>query len=102
MAEQEVAALCAEADKLERASKWREAYDMLKPHAGGARDPELLWRIVRAYYRMGKYLTKDKHERDLIAEEGMALSERALQIDPNNFNVQKVLQEKIIAVCVAC
>ena len=86
----DVAAIVKEADRLQTSNKWREAYDYLRPHAAEAVDPEVLWRLLRSYYRIGKYLARDKQERDQVAEDGLQLYERALKRDENHFNVQKV------------
>lgn len=84
--------LTTRVDELERSNRWRESYEMLKPHAADTRDPELMWRVLRANYRVGKYLAKDKQERDVVAQEGLQVSQRALQIAADHFNVQKVYQ----------
>lgn len=86
----EVADIVAEADKLQSSNKWRDAYEYLKPYSDTAEDPELLWRLLRSCYRIGKYLARDKQERDAVAEKGLEIMERALAKDSNHFNIQKV------------
>ena len=82
--------LAAKADELERSNRWREGYELLKPHALTTGDPELMWRALRTYYRVGKYLAKDKQEREEVSQEGLQVSERALQVAADHFNIQKV------------
>lgn len=87
----DVAAVIAEVDRLQLSNKWREAYDYIKPYADAATDPELMWRIIRAYYRVGKHLARDKQEKDEVAKKASEVSERAIKINQNSFDVQKVL-----------
>lgn len=86
----DVAAIKAKADELQRTNKWKEAYEYLEPYADEATDPEVLWRVIRSFYRMGKYLARNNEERDQIARKAQQVSERALQQHENNYNVQKV------------
>lgn len=86
----DITAVTAEADRLQRNSQWREAYEYLKPYTEEARDPELLWRLIRSYYRVGKHLARNKKESEDAAKIGMELSERGLAIDDKNFELLKV------------
>ena len=86
----DVATITAEADKLHSSNQWRECYDYLKGHADGTEDVELLWRLIRAYYFVGKYLAKSTEEAKEIATKGQEISDRALKINENHFNVQRV------------
>ena len=84
------AELVAEADRLNRSGEWREAYEYLKPHCDDSTDPEVLWRLLRAFYRVGKFLAKDKQEKEYIMQKGVEIMESALKLHENDFNVQKV------------
>ena len=86
----DAAAIKAKADELQKTNKWREAYEYLEPYADEATDPEVLWRVSRSFYRMGKFLARNNEERDQIARKAQLISERALQLDEKNYNVQKV------------
>lgn len=80
----------AEVDRLEEENLWREAYDYVRPYADTTEDLDLMWRLIRAYYRVGKYLPRDKQESLEVAKKGMEISDRALRIDENHFNVHRV------------
>ena len=84
------AEIIAEADRLQSSNKWRDAYEYLKPYSDTTEDPELLWRLLRSYYRIGKHLARDHQERDAVAEKGLEILKRALDKDSNHFNIQKV------------
>ncbi len=82
--------IVAEADRLHYSNQWRDAYEYLKPHCDELTDPEILWRLLRAYYRVGKHLAKNKEEKDYISQKGLQILERAVSDNENDFNVQKV------------
>jgi len=86
----DVTQIAAEADKLEKENRWREAYNYLKEYVDSAEDPELVWRIIRAYYRVGKYLARDKQEREEVARKGEELFARALAINDKNHRLHQV------------
>lgn len=86
----EAADIIAESDRLQNSNKWRDAYEYLKPYSDTTEDPELLWRLIRSYYRIGKHLARDKQEKAAVADKGLEISERALAKDSNHFNIQKV------------
>ncbi len=84
----DVPAIIARADELNKANQWKEEYEYVCAYFQEVRDVELIWRIIRAYYRVGKHhLVKDVAE---VARSGMGLYERALEINENNCNIQKV------------
>lgn len=86
----DVPAIIARVDELHKDNKWREVYEYVKEYADEASDPDLLWRILRAYYRVGKHLAKDKQEQTDIAAKAESLSEKALKLCPDNFHFHKV------------
>ena len=47
------------ADEMYDRQKFREAADLLEPLVAESEDVELIWRVMRLYYRLGK-ATKDK------------------------------------------
>ena len=81
--------MCAQSDKLYETNKWKEDYEVLKSYAD-TEDSELLWRLIRSHYRVGKYLTKNKQIKDEIARIGEEIVERATRMHPNNFFIRKV------------
>lgn len=81
--------ICAKADELQHDDKWREAYDVLKEFKD-SEDAEIMWRLIRSYYRVGKFLTAGKAEKMCMAETGNATVERAVSKYPDHFEVRKV------------
>lgn len=90
-----------EVDRLQRSNQWREAYDYVKEYGETATDPELLWRVIRACYYVGKHLSRDKQESQAIATKGLEVSDRALKIDNNHFNLHRVSSCCAIS-CLSC
>lgn len=82
--------IAAEADRLHYGGGWRDAYEYLKPHCDSSTDPEVLWRLLRSFYRVGKFLAKDQQEIEYLAQKGHDIMERALKLHENNFHIQKV------------
>ena len=80
------------ADELNANSeRWRELLDFLVEGKHTETDnPDMLWRVVRAYYRVSKFKAKDSHESLTLAESALRVVERALTIDPNHFLIHKV------------
>lgn len=78
------------ADKLYADNKWHEALEYLEQHAD-TENPDLLWRLMRINYRVGKHMTADRKVAEQIAAHAMELSERALKINDKHFLCQKVL-----------
>jgi len=83
--------ICSRADELQHADKWREAYDVLKEFES-TDDAELLWRLIRSYYRVGKFLAADVAEKNEMANKGTAAVEKAVRMFPDDFQVRKVRQ----------
>ena len=79
----------AEADRLYNHQKYKEALELLEARAAESEDVELIWRVMRLYFRLGK-ASKNKAEADGFAEKAYALSERGLKVNENNFGIQKV------------
>ena len=77
----DVAAVVAEADRLQCSNRWREACDYLELHSEKSTEPEILWRQIRSYYFIGKHLARDQKEKEHAAEKGLEMSERALMIE---------------------
>ena len=76
------------ADKLYDEHKFREVLDYLTQYSD-TQDQELLWRLIRAYYRVGQQ-SSDQQENKRLADEATKLSERALAINSEHFFCQKV------------
>ena len=94
-------------DECYKTNKWREGYDRIKEYEDKATDPELLWRMIRSYYQVGKYMPRDKNEAEFLATKGLEISDRALKINGNHFNIRRVsyfnhcqqLVEKLTSSC---
>ena len=89
MASVDVPALKQKADELYGQLKYKEALDLLEPHSAECEDVDLLWRVMRLYYRLGKVAT-DKSEIDSLAKKAYDISEMGLKINENVFGIQKV------------
>ena len=77
------------ADELYNHQKFREAADLLEPLLAESEDVELIWRVMRLYFRLGK-AAKDKAEGDAFALKAYELSKKGLEINENVFGIQKV------------
>lgn len=78
------------ADELYNQQKFREAADLLEPLSAESEDVELIWRVMRLYYRLGK-AASDKAEGDAYALKAYELSAKGLKINENTFGIQKVI-----------
>lgn len=90
-------AIVQHADKLYEERKWHEALEYLEQYAD-TKELDLLWRLMRINYRVGKHITADRRAAERMAARGMELSERALKISDKHFLCQKVhgiLQAKL-------
>lgn len=90
-------AIVQHADKLYEERKWHEALEYLEQYAD-TKELDLLWRLMRINYRVGKHITADRRAAERMAARGMELSERALKISDKHFLCQKVhgnLQPKL-------
>ena len=83
---------CARADELQHGDKWREAYDFLKEFED-TDDVELLWRLIRSYYRVGKFLAASTNERNEMAKKGQAAVEKGSRLFPEHFEIRKVHEQ---------
>lgn len=66
-----------------------EAIQILRKYSQ-SENTEVLWRLVRACYTVGKFFTKDKTESKQLSDEATGYAKRAVAIDEHNFNTQKV------------
>ena len=82
-------AIVQHADKLYEDRKWHEALEYLEQY-GETEELDLLWRLMRINYRVGKHITPDRKAAERMAARGMELSERALKISDKHFLCQKV------------
>ena len=95
MASGDVPALLQQADELYSQGKYEEALNLLEPQSAESEDTELLWRLLRIYYRLGKGAKDDKTRAETLAKKAYDLSQRGLKINENSFGIQKV---KLISV----
>ncbi len=74
------AGLLERSDSLFEERKLTESFDLLAPYAdGGSNDPELLWRVVRMYFRKYKEAqSRDKKEAEQLAQKGFEISKKAV------------------------
>ena len=87
------------ADELNDDKKHREAYELLKPYVDTAEDPELLWRLIRVYNRVGMHAAKDEQEKKDLAKKVQEISERTMKAHDDNFHV---LHVRSIIMCKTC
>ena len=93
-AQQDLQTVFDQTDVLYTENKWKEAFDILSPYADNdPSDVELLWRLVRVFYRISKFFSKDKEEMVSLAKKGLELSKKALTIDDKHFQCQKVSEQ---------
>lgn len=92
------AEIVTEAERLHRGNQWREAFEYLKAYSDEATEPEILWRQLRAYYRVGKHLAKDKQETEYIMQKGLEIMERATKTHEDHFQVQKVRPLSVVLI----
>ena len=82
--------LLQQADELYRQQKYREALDLLEPESAESEDAELLWRVMRLYFRLGKDAKDDEAKAGELAKKAYETSERGLKVKENSFGIQKV------------
>ena len=90
MASEDSPSLLQQADELYRQQKYREALDLLEPEAAESEDTELLWRVMRLYFRLGKEAKDDEAKAGELAKKAYETSERGLKVNENSFGIQKV------------
>ena len=90
--------IIVEVDQLHTANQWRECYDYVRRYGDSSEDVELLWRVVRSHYYVGKHLARDREEKDTVAKAGLEVNQRALKLHDNHFALQKV--NMIIIMCI--
>lgn len=88
----DLSAVYKEADELQANNKWEEAYKLLKPYADEEKDDdaELLWRVIRAFYWMGRYNIKNSQEKQAVARRVQGISDRAVKAHGDHFQIMKV------------
>ena len=84
----DVESICKHADQLFTDNKWREALDYLQQFSD-TEDSELLWRLIRMNYRIGKK-SSNRIEAKKFAEIATKLSEKAMALHENDFQCIKV------------
>lgn len=89
MASDHGSSLLQQADELYSQQKYREALDLLEPESAESEDTNLLWRVMRLYYRLG-IAAADETTAGELAKKAYEMSERGLKINENSFGIQKV------------
>ena len=84
----DVESICKHADQLFTDNKWREALDYLQQFSD-TEDSELLWRLIRMNYRIGKK-SSNRIEAKKFAEIATKLSDKAMALHENDFHCIKV------------
>ena len=83
-------------DGLYKEDKLDEAFELLTPFADGSTDnPKMLWKLVRMYYRKSK-AASDSKEAVRLAEKGLEISKKAVELGSKNFLCWKV---RIVTLC---
>lgn len=95
MASDDGPSLLQQADELYSQQKYREALELLEPECAESEDTNLLWRVMRLYYRLGK-AADDETTAGEFAKKAYEISERGLKINENSFGIQKVMGSSII------
>ena len=78
-----------ETDAMYYASKSPEALQIMRKYSQ-LENAEVLWRMVRLCYTVGKYFTKDQAEAKRLSTEAMEFAKRSIAADARNFNAQRV------------
>lgn len=99
MASGDGSSLLRQADELYSQQKYREALELLEPESAESEDAELLWRMMRLYYRLGSAAKDDQTKAGELAKKAYEISERGLEIDENSFGIQKVEKLKLFMMC---
>lgn len=84
---EEMDSAISESDRLCQQNKLKEAYEVLFSHKD-VDDVNLQWRFARLCYRMGK-MSDSKNPKE-FAEMAMKHIDKAVALDSNSFNSQKV------------
>ena len=93
--------LLEQADELYGQQKYGEVLELLEPGSAESEDAELLWRLMRLYYRLGKEAAKgDQTKAGELAKKAYETSERGLKINDKSFGIQKV--KKKVHKCSLC
>ena len=79
-------------DELYEAYEFRKAFAILEKYSESD-DPEVLWRLIRIYYRIGNNDAKDEAEAGRVADTALALRERVSAVGKEHFLCQKVCSE---------
>ena len=87
--EERLQEMLKETDAMYYGGKSPEAIQILRKYSQ-SENTEVLWRLVRACYTVGKFFTKDKTESKQLSDEATGYAKRAVAIDEHNFNTQKV------------
>lgn len=77
-----------ETDAMYYGGKSPEAIQILRRHSQ-TNNPEVLWRLVRACYTVGKFFIKDQAESKRLSDEAMEYAKRGIAIDEHSFSTQK-------------
>ena len=85
----DVESTCKHVDQLYEDNEWRKTLEYLQQFSD-TEDPELLWRLIRVNYRLGKQGTSDQREAKKFAEAALQHSEKALALHANDFQCIKV------------
>lgn len=80
--------IICQADQLYDSNQWKEALAYLEQYADSS-DVEVLWRLARLCYKVGKYHSSGPEQSQKLSVRGMTYAERALAADAYNFAAQK-------------
>ena len=99
-----------QADDLYEQNKMVEALRLLERYGeegssnrSSRSNAEVLWRLARLCYKVGKYGTQDRAEAEQLSRAGMGFAERAVQCGDDNFACHKARGARVcvgVGVCV--
>ena len=86
------AAVLKYSDQLYRNRNWKELLDYLQSTSGSTNDPDLLWRLVRCAYRLGKqtFQAGDPKEAERIVDMAMEHAQKGLAQHERHYYLHKV------------
>lgn len=87
-------------DELYKNAKSPEALPLLKPYSQ-SNNAEVLWRLARLQYTIGKFFTKDQDVAKQLSVEALDAAKRAVAADERSCFSHKV-QRCCLMLCSAC
>lgn len=98
------AAVLKYSDQLYYDRNWKELLDYLRSTYEATNDPEVLWRLLRCSYRLGKQTLQagDSKEAERIADMAIEQSQKGLAQHDRHYYLQKVCLSSALRDDVLC